>query len=50
MVSGGITPENIQRVIFKSKSGSKSVDGVVLHYPVTYVFLSSVHTCDFVLS
>lgn len=36
LVSGGITVENIQRVMFQSKAPHKSVDGVVLHYPAKY--------------
>lgn len=42
LVSGGITVDNVQRVVFQSRAESKSVDGVVLHYPVTYVFIFSV--------
>lgn len=38
LVSGGITLDNVQRVVFQSKTELKSVDGVVMHYPATYVF------------
>lgn len=43
LVSGGITVDNVQRVLFQSRAEAKSVDGVVLHYPVTYVFIFSVY-------
>lgn len=38
LISGGITVDNVQRVVFQSKAESKPIDGIVLHYPVTYVF------------
>lgn len=43
LVSGGITVDNVQRVVFQSRAKSKSVDGIVLHYLVTYVFIFSVY-------
>lgn len=37
LVAGGISLENVQLVMFQSKSDFKSVDGVVLSYGATYV-------------